>query len=186
MASLIYSVISSLDGYIEDQSGNFDWAAPDQEVHAFVNDMERPVGTYIYGRRMYQTMLFWEKPENLAGEPPVMQDFATIWRSADKLVFSRTITAVSSARTRLKRQFDPGSIARMKATSGKDISIGGPELAAVAIRNGLVDELRLLLAPIIVGGGKPSLPRDLRVRLELVEQRRFDNGVVYLDYAVAG
>jgi dihydrofolate reductase len=181
VGKLIYSVITSLDGYIEDATGKFDWATPDEEVHAFVNDQERPVGTHLYGRRMYETMVFWETAHTL-DEPVVFRDYAGIWQAADKIVYSRTLDRVSSARTRIEREFDPESVRQMKASSERDIGLGGPELAAQAIRAGLVDEYHLFLHPIVVGGGKPSLPNDVRVNLELVDERRFDSGVVHLHY----
>jgi dihydrofolate reductase len=182
MAKLIYSAISSLDGYVADDDGNFDWAAPDEEVHAFVNDLERPIGTYLYGRRMYETMVFWESPPNLDTEPPVFQDYARVWQGADKVVYSRSLENASSASTRIEREFMPETVRRLKATSAHDISIGGPELAAEAIRAGLVDEYHLFITPIVVGGGKPSLPSNLRLQLELVDERRFASGVVHLHY----
>ena len=181
MARLIYSAISSLDGYVADRDGDFDWAAPDEEVHAFVNDLERGVGTHLFGRRMYEVMVAWETM-SLADQPDVMRDFAELWRAADKVVYSTTLESVSSARTRLERDFDPDAVRRMKATSERDISVGGPGLAAHAIRAGLVDELHLFLTPIVVGGGTRSLPDDVRVRLELLDERRFGNGVVHLHY----
>ena len=179
MAKLIYTAIASLDGYIEDQDGNFDWAAPDEEVHAFVNDLERPVGTYLLGRRMYDVMSAWE---TLDDPEPVMQDFARIWRSADKIVYSRTLDAVTTAKTRLERDFDPVAVRQLKAQASSDLGIGGPELAAQALAAGLVDECHLLLTPIVVGGGKPAFPSGLRLRLELLDERRFGNGVVHLHY----
>jgi len=181
MANLIYSAIASLDGYVEDEGGNFDWAAPDDEVHTFVNDLERPVGTYLYGRRMYETMVYWETASGFADQPP-MRDYAEIWRAADKVVYSKTLEAASSARTRIERDFDPEAVRRLKASAGSDIGVGGPDLAAQAIRAGLVDEWHLFLTPIVVGGGKRSLPDDVRVKLELVDERRFGNGVVYVHY----
>jgi dihydrofolate reductase len=184
MAKLIYSAIASLDGYVEDADGNFDWSAPDDEVHAFVNDLERPVGTYLYGRRMYEVMVFWEAAHTFADQRPVMQDFARIWRAADKVVYSRTLESVSSARTRLERDFAPEAIRRMKASADRDISVGGAELAGQAIEAGLVDECHLLLTPIVVGGGKQALPSGVRVELELLDERRFGNGVVHLHYRV--
>lgn len=184
MAKLIYSAIMSLDGYIEDESGSFDWAAPDEEVHAFVNDLERPVGAYLYGRRMYEVMSAWEHPEAFADGSPVTQDFAAIWQAADKIVYSRTLTAVASARTRIERAFDPAAIRDMKAQAQRDLSVGGPDLAAQALRAGLVDECQFFLTPIAVGGGKPALPDHLRVKLGLLDERRFGSGVVYLHYAV--
>jgi dihydrofolate reductase len=182
MAKLIYSALTSLDGYVADEAGNFDWAAPDEEVHAFVNDLERPVGAYLYGRRMYETMVAWETMPALAGQSPVVQDFAALWRAADKIVYSRTLTTVASARTRIERAFDPDAVRRMKASAGRDLSVGGPALAAHAIKAGLVDECRLFVAPIVVGGGTPALPKNVRLPLDLLDERRFGNGVVYLRY----
>lgn len=184
LAKLTYSAITSLDGHIEDEDGNFDWAAPDDEVHNFVNDLERPVGTYLYGRRMYDVMVYWETAYTLAGQPPVGQDFAEIWRAADKIVYSTTLGTVSSARTRIERAFDPEAVRQMKATTERDITVGGPGLAAQAIRAGLVDEYQLFVTPIVVGGGKRSLPNNVRLKLELLDERRFGSGVVYLHYRI--
>jgi dihydrofolate reductase len=186
MAKLIYSAITSLDGYVADETGNFEWAAPDEEVHAFVNDLVRPLGTHLYGRRMYEVMVGWEHEENLPDQSPVSIDFSRIWQGADKVVYSRTLEAPSTARTRIERDFDPEAVRRMKAEATGDISVGGPELAAEAIRAGLVDEIELLLNPILVGGGKPALPRGVRVELELLEERRFRNGVVFLRHRTKG
>jgi dihydrofolate reductase len=182
MGKLIYSTIASLDGYIADEHGNFDWAAPDEDVHRFVNDLERRIGTYLYGRRMYDVMHFWETAPTIADEQPVVKDYAQIWQAADKIVYSKTLKTVSSARTRIERDFDPGAIRQMKARAGHDISVGGPGLAAQAITAGLVDELHLFLVPIVVGGGTPSLPNNVRVKLELLDERRFGSGVVHLHY----
>jgi dihydrofolate reductase len=182
MARLIYTAITSLDGYIEDENGNFDWAEPDDEVHAFVNDAERPVGTYLYGRRMYEVMAVWETDTALADESPLMRDFAELWRAADKVVYSRTLETVSTARTRIERDFDPEAVRCMKASAGRDLSVSGPELAAQAFKAGLVDECRLYITPVVVGGGKPSLPDHARMKLELLDERRFDSGVVHLRY----
>jgi dihydrofolate reductase len=182
MAKLIYSAIASLDGYIADEDGNFDWAVPDEEVHAFVNDLARPLGTYLYGRRMYETMVGWETDPTLAEQSPIMRDFAQIWQSADKIVYSRTLEAVSTARTRIERDFDPEAVRQMKTAAGRDLIVGGPNLAARAIKAGLVDEWHLFVTPIVVGGGKQSLPDDVRVKLELLDERRFGNGMVYLHY----
>jgi dihydrofolate reductase len=182
MANLIYSAITSLDGYVADENGNFDWAAPDEEVHGFVNELERQVGTYLYGRRIYETMVYWETAHTLPDQPPVMEDFAQIWQAADKIVYSRTLETVSSARTRIERDFDPEAVRQLKASGGRDISVGGPDLAAQAIKAGLVDEYHLFLTPIVVGGGKPSLPDQVRVKLELLDERRFGSGVVHLHY----
>lgn len=186
MAKLIYAAIASLDGYVEDAQGTFDWAAPDEEVHAFVNDLERSVGTYLYGRRMYETMVFWETASTRRDEPAVFSDYAEIWQAAEKVVYSRTLPTVSSARTRLEREFDHDAVRRLKETSPADIGIGGAELAGQAIAAGLVDELQLLLGPILVGGGKAALPGDVRVGLELLDEHRFAGGVVFLRYAVTG
>lgn len=185
MAKLIYAAIASLDGYLEDQEGRFDWAAPDDEVHAFVNDLERPIGTYLYGRRMYETMVFWETVNIDADEPAVFRDYAEIWRAADKIVYSRTLREVSSARTRIEREFDRQAIQRLKQSSGADIAIGGAELAGQALVAGLVDECHLFLCPIAIGGGKRALPDDTRVHLELLDVRRFRNGVVHLHHRVS-
>jgi dihydrofolate reductase len=182
MAKLIYSALASLDGYIEDEDGKFDWAEPDDEVHGFVNDLERPVGTYLYGRRMYETMAGWETDPTFADRSLVMRDFAAIWRGADKVVYSRTLNTVSTARTRIERSFDPETIRRLKTAAGRDLAIGGPDLAASAFRAGLVDECHLFLAPIVVGAGKRSFPGDVRLDLELVDERRFRNGMVYFRY----
>ena len=184
MAKLIYSAIASLDGYVADEDGNFGWAAPDEEVHTFVNDLERSVGTYLYGRRIYETMVYWETAHTTADQPPFMRDYAEIWRAADKIVYSKTLEAGSSARTRIERDFDPEAVRRMKASAGRDISVGGPDLAAQAIRAGLVDELHLFVTPIVVGGGNPSLPDGVRLGLELLDERRFGSGVVHLHYRV--
>ncbi len=182
MAKLIYSAITSLDGYVADEDGDFDWAAPDEEVHAFVNDLERPVGTYLYGRRMYEVMVYWETAHTVADQPPVVQDFAEIWQAADKIVYSETLETVSSARTRIEREFDPEAVRQMKATAGRDITVGGPDLAAQAIKAGLVDECHLFVTPIVVGGGKQSLPNNVRLNLELLDERRFNSRVVHVHY----
>ena len=182
MARLIYSAISSLDGYIEDADGNFDWAMPDEEVHRFINNLERTAGTYLYGRRMYETLMVWETDPNLAADSPITSDFAEIWQAANKIVYSRTLRAASTRRTQLERNFDPEAIRQLKKTVEQDILIGGPELAAHAFRAGLIDECQLIIIPIILGGGKPSLPANVRLELELLEERRFGNGVVFLRY----
>jgi len=182
VAKLIYSAISSLDGYISDEDGNFDWAMPDEEVHGFVNDLQRPVGTHLYGRRMYETMAGWETDPTLAEQSPLMRDFAEIWQAADKIVYSRTLAVVSTARTRIERNFDPEALRQMKALAGRDMVVGGADLAAQAFRAGLVDECHLFVAPIVVGGGKRSLPDDVRVKLELLGERRFEGGMVYVRY----
>ena len=182
MAELIYTAIMSLDGYVADEDGNFDWAQPDEEVHAFVNDLERPIGTYLYGRRLYEVMVAWE---TITDEQPFIRDYAQIWRAADKIVYSRSLESVASEKTRIERSFDADAIRQMKASADRDISVGGPTLAAEAIRVGLVDEIRLFLAPAVVGGGTRALPDDVRLKLELLDERRFDNGTVHLHYRTA-
>lgn len=184
MAHLIYSALSSLDGYIEDQDGNFDWAMPDEEVHRFINDLVRTVDTHLYGRRMYETMMVWETDPNLAADSPLTQDFAEIWQAANKIVYSKTLAAVATRKTQIERNFDPEVIQQLKKTAQRDILIGGPELAAHAFRSGLIDEYHLFLTPIIVGGGKQFLPHQVRLELELLEERRFRNGMVFLRYRV--
>ena len=183
-AVLIYSVIASLDGYIEDASGGFGWAAPDDEVHAFVNDLERSVGTHLYGRRMYETMVYWEDPPGPAEQWQPARDYARIWQAADKVVYSKTLPSPSSARTRIEREFDVEAVRQLKETASRDLSVGGPELAAQAIAAGLVDEFHLFLVPIVVGGGKRALPEGVRLTMELLDERRFGNGTVYLQYRV--
>ena len=183
MGKLIYTGITSLDGYTADRDGNFDWSAPDEEVHTFINALERPIGTYLYGRRLYEVMLYWESV-SLSGEPPAIQDFAQLWRAAEKVVFSTTLEAPASARTRIEHDFNPELVRRLKSAAGQDISIGGAELAAHAIRAGLVDEYRLFVSPELVGGGRPFFPDDVRLGLELLDHRRFGNGVVYLRYGI--
>jgi dihydrofolate reductase len=182
MAELIFSAITSLDGYIEDETGTFDWAAPDDEVFSFLNDLERPNGTHLYGRRMYETMVHWETADVGRDQSPVAWDWMQLWRAADKVVYSRSLETVSSARTRIERDFDTGSIQAIKNSLERDITIGGSDLAAQAFRAGLVDRCRLFLTPVLVGGGKPALPTKLRLDLDLLTERRFDNGVVFLDY----
>jgi dihydrofolate reductase len=185
VAQLIYSAIASLDGYVEDQRGTFDWAAPDEEVFSLINELERPVGTYLYGRRMYETMVYWERAHLAPGQSKVELDFSEIWQAAEKVVYSRTLASVSSARTRLERDFDTEAVRDLKLGSEHDISLGGANMAAQALRAGLVDELQLFAVPIVVGGGKHWLPDELRIALELVEVRQFANGVVYLRYSTA-
>jgi dihydrofolate reductase len=182
MARLVYSMLASLDGFVEDSSGRFEWAAPDAEVHAFVNELERPVGTYLYGRRMYETMRYWEDPPDLAGQPPHIRDYAALWQAADKVVYSRTLRSVSSARTHIEPEFDADAVRRLKTEVPGEVSVGGPELAAQAIAAGLVDDYHLLLVPVLVGGGKRALPDGVRADLELVDERGFANGTVYLRY----
>jgi dihydrofolate reductase len=182
MAKLIYSAITSLDGYIEDEDGKFDWAEPDEEVLIFLNDLERSAGTYLYGRRMYETMLGWETDPRFAAQSTVMRDFAEIWQAADKVVYSTTLQAVSTARTRIERDFDPGAVRQMKSAARHDLLVGGANLAAHVFKKGLVDECHLFLAPVVVGGGKHALPEHVHLKLELVDQRRFGNGMVHLRY----
>src|SRR5215213_7085843 len=182
MGDLLYTVIASLDGFVADENGSFDWAAPDEEVHAFVNDLERNVGTYLLGRRMYEVMRFWDTSEAIEDQPPVMHDFAAIWRAADKVVYSRTLSEVSTGQTRLEGDFDTDQIRAMKRTASRDLSIGGPTLAASAIADGLVDEYRCFVVPVVVGGGIKALPDGVRRDFQLVELRRFDSGFVYLRY----
>ena len=184
MARLIYSALASLDGYIEDDVGNFDWAEPDEELHLFINDLERSVGTSLYGRRMYETMVFWETAHVLDDEPQYIRDYARIWQNADKIVYSTSLASVSSARTRIEREFDPEVVRAMKASLSDDISIGGPNLAAHALKAGLVDELHLFLIPIVVGSGKRALPAKHQMDLELLDECRFDNGVIHAHYRV--
>ncbi len=186
MAKLIYAAIASLDGYVEDETGRFDWAAPDEEVHAFVNELERPIGTYLYGRRMYETMVFWETAATDPGESSVFADYARIWRATEKVVYSKALETTSSARTRIERAFDPEAIRRLKESATADITVGGAELAGHALAAGLVDECHLFLFPIVVGAGKRALPANVRAELELLDQRRFGNGVVHLRYRVRG
>jgi dihydrofolate reductase len=183
VAKLIYSAIASLDEYVEDKQGRFDWGEPDDEVLASINDLERPIGTYLYGRRMYDTMAVWET-ERSGDQAGLSGDFAEIWRAAEKVVYSRTLRTPSSERTRIERDFDPEAVRRLKASSARDITVGGAELAGQAIAAGLVDECHLYLVPVLVGGGKRALPDDVRVHLELLAERRFRSGVVHLHYAL--
>ncbi len=182
MVKLIYSAIASLDGYIADEKGNFDWAVPDDLVHTFINDLERPIGTYLYGRLMYEVMVIWETLHTLPNQPPFILDFASIWQAAEKIVYSKTLEKVSSARTRIERDFDPEAVKRMKAELKRDILVGGSNLAAQAIKAGLVDEYHLFFTPTVVGGGKYFLPDNVWLNLELLDERRFGNGMVYLRY----
>jgi dihydrofolate reductase len=184
MASVVYSAICSLDGYVSDREGSFAWAAPDAEVHAFANEQERTVGTHLLGRRMYEVMSFWETAAADPDLPPVERQFAEIWATADKIVYSRTLAAVTTARTRLEREFDPGAVRRLADGAERNVTVGGPVLAEAALRAGVVDELSLFACPVVVGGGHPALPADLRLDLDLLEERRFAGGVVYLRYAI--
>ncbi|HZI98267.1 MAG TPA: dihydrofolate reductase family protein [Actinomycetales bacterium] len=186
MGRLIYSMITSLDGYVADEDGHFDWAVPDDEVHAFLNDLERPVGTYLYGRRMYEVMVAWETTPTVADQPPGIQDFARIWQAADKIVYSTTLETVSSARTRIEREFDPAAVRQVKASVDHDLTVGGPGLAAQAISASLVDECHLFVVPVVVGGGVRAFPDHVHWRLDLLDQRRFDSGMVYVRYRTTG
>ena len=184
MAKLIYSSLTSLDGFVADAEGNFDWAAPDEEVHTFVNDRERTIGTHLYGRRMYDVLVAWESPGIAEGQPAFIADYADIWRGADKVVYSKTLERPASARTRIEREFDPEAVRRMKQDAGRDLGIGGPGLAAQALRAGLVDELLLVVSPVVVGTGNPALPSDVPLTLDLLDEGRFANGTVHLSYRV--
>ncbi len=184
MARLLYAAICSLDGYVSDTSGDFDWAAPDHEVHSFVNDLERPVGTHLYGRRMYDVMRFWDSPDLADSDSSAMRDFAAIWKGADKVVYSTTLDHVTTSRTRLERAFDVAAVRHLVTSAVSDVSIGGPGLAARALRGGIVDEVNLFLVPVVVGGGTAVLPSDVRLDLDLLDERRFTSGVVHLRYAV--
>ena len=184
MAKLVYTMLASLDGYIADEDGNFDWAAPDEEIHSFVNENERRVGTYLYGRRMYDVMRYWETAHADKSQPPYILDYAQIWQSADKVVYSRTLRAPSTARTRIEREFTPAVIREMKAAADRDISIGGPHLAAEALTAGLVDEMHVYLVPYVAGGGTQFLPDGLRLPLDLLDERRFASGAVHLRFSI--
>lgn len=184
MAKLIYTTITSLDGYVADREGRFDWAAPDPDVHAFVNQLERGIGTYLYGRRLYEVMMAWADPEAFADEVAMMREYGEIWRAADKIVYSTTMQGVTTARTRLERRFEPDVVRQMKERASRDLSVGGPSLAAHAIREGLVDEYQRFVTPVLVGGGTRWLPDEIRVDLELLDESRFDNGVVFLRYGI--
>ena len=184
MAKLIYASIMSLDGFVEDESGRFDWSAPDEEAHRYLNDQEREVGTHLYGRRMYETMLVWETDPSLGSHSPIMADYARIWQSADKIVYSSTLQSPSTTKTRIERRFDPEAVRRIVASADRELTIGGSELAAQALKAGLVDELRLYVVPVIIGGGKPSLPRGKFIELELLSEHRFSGGWIHLRYQV--
>jgi len=186
MVKLIFAAITSVDGYVADADGNFDWSMPSEEVHRFVNNLEAGIGTYLYGRRMYEVMRYWETASTGNGEQSAEQEFAKLWQRADKIIYSRSLDEVSTASTRLEREFDPEAIRQMKADVTRDIAVSGPTLAAEALRHGLVDECHLFLSPIVVGGGTPALPDNVWLQLELLDERRFDNGVVHLHYRVNG
>jgi dihydrofolate reductase len=182
MAKLIYAAITSLDGYVNDADGGFDWAKPDEQVHSYINEIERPTGTYLYGRRMYEVLRYWHDPDDLDAQPSYIQDYAGIWQAADKVVYSTSLDSASTPRTRLEREFDPAAVREMKDAADADLSVGGPNLAAEALRAGLVDELHQFLNPVVVGGGTAWLPAGLHLELELLDERRFDGGVVHLHY----
>jgi dihydrofolate reductase len=182
MAKLLYVMNASLDGYIADEDGKFDWGAPEEEYYSFINDLLRPVGTYLYGRRLYELMQVWETDPAAAAQSPGTREFAEIWQSADKIVYSRTLEAAGTTRTRIERGFDPEAVRQLKAAAERDLTVGGPTLGAHAITAGLVDEYQLFVWPVVVGGGKPFLPNKARLQLELLDERRLGNGVVYLRY----
>lgn len=186
MAKLIYTAITSLDGYVADESGEFGWAEPHAEVFAFINDLERSVGTYLYGRRMYQVMAGWETMAAGPEQPAAVREYAAIWRSADKVVYSRTLERLSTTRSRIEHDFDADAVELLKAQARADLSVGGPGLAAAALQAGLVDEMRLFVTPVVVGGGTAALPAGKRLRLALLDERRFDGGVVFLRYGNGG
>jgi len=186
MARLIYSMIQSLDGYVADAAGKFDWAEPDEQVHSFANELQRTVDTNLYGRRMYEVMSAWETLGTLGDEPAYIEEFGDLWRASDKVVYSTTLDAVRTARTRIEREFEPHAIRRMKDEISGDMSIGGPGLAAHAIAAGLVDEYQLFVVPVVVGGGTRCLPDGIRLNLKLVDQRLFDNGTLYVSYRPVG
>ena len=182
MAKLIYVMNTSLDGYVADEDGKFDWGTPGEEYYAFLNDLLRPVGTYLYGRRLYELMAVWETDPAAAAQSPGTRAFAQLWQAADKVVYSRTLQAASTTRTRIERDFDPQAVRHLKAAAERDLTVGGPTLGAQAIGAGLVDEVHLFVWPVVVGGGKPFLPDRVRLQLELLDARRFGNSVVYLRY----
>jgi dihydrofolate reductase len=182
MAKLLYVMNASLDGYIADEDGRFDWGAPDEEYYSFINDLVRPVGTYLYGRRLYELMAVWETDPTAAAQSPVTREFAQLWQAADKVVYSRTLASAATTRTRIERDFEPEAVRQLKAAAGRDLTVGGPELGAQAITAGLVDEYQLFVWPVVVGGGKRFLPDRARLQLELLDERRFGSGVVYLRY----
>jgi dihydrofolate reductase len=182
MGRLIYATLASLDGYVEDSSGRFDWAAPDEEVLRFVNELERPIRTALYGRRMYETMLYWETFPLDDSVPDYVRVWTELWRREEKVVYSRTLQSASSGRTRLERSFDPHAVRRLKESSPGDLCVAGANLAGQAIKAGLVDEFQLFAVPVVIGDGKPWLPKDMRLKLELLESRRFESGIIFLRY----
>jgi dihydrofolate reductase len=182
MVKLIYFMPMSLDGFIAGETDSMDWSAPSEEVSVFINDRHRPIGTYLYGRKEYETMMDWETPDVIPGLTPAMMDFGRIWQAADKIVYSRSLENVSTPKTRLEREFDPQAVRDLKAQLPHDITVAGPHLAAQAIRAGLVDEYQLLVVPVLLGAGKRVLPSNVGVKLDLLDERRFGNGWVYLRY----
>jgi dihydrofolate reductase len=182
MAKLLYVMNASVDGYIADEDGKFDWGAPDEEYYSFINDLVRPVGTYLYGRRLYELMAVWETDPTAAAQSPGTREFAQLWQSAGKVVYSRTLQAAATTRTRIERGFDPEAVRQLKVAAEGDLTVGGPTLGAQAITAGLVDEVQLFVWPVVVGGGQRFLPNRVRLRLELLDERRVGNGVVYLRY----
>jgi len=185
MAKLLFTAITSLDGHYEDERGAFDWGTPDEEVFGFINDLERPIGTYLYGRRMYEAMVFWETAQSLVDHQSPEQDFTETWQAVDKVVYSKSLSTVSSAKTRIERNFDSKVIQEMKSMKVCDITVSGPNLAAQAFPAGLVDECQFFLTPVVLGGGKPSLPNDIRFECELLNERRFGSGVVFVHYRIS-
>jgi dihydrofolate reductase len=184
VARLVYSFLASLDGYVEDADGGFGWAAPGEEAHAFVNELERGVGTYLYGRRMYETMAVWETDPAFAEDSPVTREFAAIWQQAEKVVYSTTLAEAATSKTRIERRFDADGVRQLKAAADSDLAVGGAQLAGQALAAGLVDECHVFLAPVVVGGGKRALPDGVRLDLELTDERRFADGMAYLRYAI--
>ena len=184
MAKLIYASNMSLDGWTEDERGAFDWAPPDDDVFAFITKLMRSAGTYLYGRRMYETLAVWETDSALAAQSDLMADYASAWQAADKVVYSSTLTATPTANTRLERHFDPSAVHELKAAADTDLLVGGPNLAAQALVAGLVDELALFVWPVVLSGRNPALPTDTRADLELIDEHRFSSGVVHLRYGL--
>jgi dihydrofolate reductase len=184
--SLIYSMLMSVDGYVEDEHGRFDWAAPDEEVFSYINQLTSSVGTYLYGRRMYETMVYWETAHTVPNQPHYVRDWTRQWQATEKIVYSRTLAEPRSVRTRIEREFDPDAVGRLKGDARHDITVNGPALAAHALRAGLVDEIQRFICPAVVGAGKRFFPDRVRLKLELVDEHRFRNGVVFLRYVVRG
>ena len=184
MSKLIYAVNTSVDGFMEDQDGNFGWTEPNDEVFKFITDLMRPIGTHLLGRRMYETMMVWETDPKFAAESSLKRDFAEVWQAANKIVFSTTLENLPTRKTQLMRSFEPETIRQLKANSEHDILIEGPEIASHAFRAGLIDECHLFILPVVVGGGKSAIPNNLRLNLELLEEQHFGNGTVYLRYRI--